>query len=423
MADDTGLLLYSVLRPLAQPLIGAFHGWFATRMVVVMLFRPYKAYYWPGTKTRIPFTPGIFPNRKPALARNIAPTVTETLLTPADIQEKADHYLTEESVTKGVDTIIGTMLQGLSHTDRLALVANELRKLVPDLLATSAQSLLKSLTAEPSPLLHRLTGTLIRDGLMHIRFSEQAASELIDYLFRTVFTPAHVRDGLYQALTPERAHNLQNVLRTRTTGALKLILSFVNIEGVFLNLKEYLQNEPEKSETMIAEVMEQLHLREELIARVMALDFRKLSYEDIELLQANMERAIQNYLNHHQDSINQTLGHFEGVIGDVIDQKVRTFDPTAMRPELRALITQEVARFLHRYLKADLGNMVHHSLLALKPGEMIIAKVEAYSSQDIENLILGIMKRELANLELLGLLIGVLLGISALGIEYFLPIR
>jgi uncharacterized membrane protein YheB (UPF0754 family) len=67
--------------------------------------------------------------------------------------------------------------------------------------------------------------------------------------------------------------------------------------------------------------------------------------------------------------------------------------------------------------------MVHHSLLALKPGEMIIAKVEAYSSQDIENLILGIMKRELANLELLGLLIGVLLGISALGIEYFLPIR
>ncbi len=111
------------------------------------------------------------------------------------------------------------------------------------------------------------------------------------------------------------------------------------------------------------------------------------------------------------------------MIGDVIDQKVRTFDPTAMRPELRALITQEVARFLHRYLKADLGNMVHHSLLALKPGEMIIAKVEAYSSQDIENLILGIMKRELANLELLGLLIGVLLGISALGIEYFLPIR
>ena len=54
---------------------------------------------------------------------------------------------------------------------------------------------------------------------------------------------------------------------------------------------------------------------------------------------------------------------------------------------------------------------------------MIEEKIEAYSSQDVENLILGIMKRELKNLEVLGLLIGLILGISALAIEYFLPIR
>ena len=52
---------------------------------------------------------------------------------------------------------------------------------------------------------------------------------------------------------------------------------------------------------------------------------------------------------------------------------------------------------------------------------MIEEKINAFSSQNVEDLILGIMKKELSNLEILGLFIGLFLGIIALGIEYFLP--
>ena len=45
--------VYTVVRPFLQPIIGAFHGWFATRMVVVMLFRPHKVYYIWGKQ--VPF--------------------------------------------------------------------------------------------------------------------------------------------------------------------------------------------------------------------------------------------------------------------------------------------------------------------------------------------------------------------------------
>lgn len=423
MAAEHALTLYTLIRPFFQPMIGAFHGWFATRMVVVMLFRPYRAYHLPGTQIRIPFTPGIFPSRKRALAENIARTVTQTLLTPEDIQARTDQYVTEENLGRVVNILLETLLEGFSQQEKLAMLAAELRKLVPGMLDTSARHLLDNLLQPESSLLDRLVDSIVIDGLMKFRLTGTEARELVDYAFRNFFSPPQISAALQTALTPQRAHSLQQVLLGRTTGPLRFVLNFVNVEGIFVNFKEYLEKEPEKSESLLEEFIFQLQLKEELTSQLMQLDLSELPPEDLDNLRHNLQRGVRNYLSHNQERLQLTLSHFEGVIGDVIYQKILGFTPANLDARIRQLIQQEITRFLTRYLKSDLSKLVQRGLSVIRPDEMIITKIEAYSSADIEALILGIMRRELKNLELLGLLIGLVLGMSALAIEYFLPIR
>lgn len=423
MADGNAFTLYTLIRPFFQPMIGAFHGWFATRMVVVMLFRPYKAYYLPGGKIRIPFTPGIFPSRKRALAENIARTVTQTLLTPEDIQARTDRFITEENLGRAVELIVDTLLDGFSQTDKLAMLAGELRNQVPGMLDSTVQSLMQNLSQRDSKLLDKLVDSVVLDGLKKFRISGNEARALVDYAFRNFFSPAQIRSALQTALTPQRAHNLQQILLGRTTGPLRFVLNFVNVEGIFVNFKEYLEKEPEKSESLIEEFIYQLQLKEELTSQLMTLDLSALPAEDLESLRQNLKNGIRQYLLEHQDRIQGALSHFEGVLGETIYQKVLGFTPQDLDPRIKNLIKTEVTRFLTRYLKSDLSQLVQRGIAVIRPDEMIITKIEAYSSADIEALILGIMRRELKNLELLGLLIGLVLGMSALAIEYFLPIR
>lgn len=417
------LELYHIVRPFFQPLIGAFHGWFATRMVVVMLFRPHNPHYFPITGKRIPFTPGIFPSRKGDLARNISRTVTETLLTPQDIQSRADKFITEQSIFVVVNATVDTMLDGFKYTDNIQKLANSLSQNIPDMINNATNSFLDRLTTDQNKQLTKLTDYLINDVFLNIKISEETARSIIDYIFNSFISPNNIRISLQGALTPERAVNLQIVLRERTTGALKFILSLVNLESIFNNFKEYLKNEPEKSEQLISDIIAQLKIKDDLVNRIVSIDFKKLSFEDITSLKENLRKGIDSYLKNHRESIEHALSHVKTSIADVIHQQIVNFTPSQLKPELIDTIKSEITKFLYGYLKKDLTSLINRGITALKPKEMIESKIEAYSSQDVEDLILGIMKKELKNLEFLGLLIGLLLGMSALAIEYFLPIR
>lgn len=75
------IFLHYVLPPLVGALIGYITNWIAVKM----LFRP--LYPKHIGKWRLPFTPGIIPRRKDALAKAIGKAVGEELLTKEDIQK------------------------------------------------------------------------------------------------------------------------------------------------------------------------------------------------------------------------------------------------------------------------------------------------------------------------------------------------
>ncbi len=70
--------------PFAAPFIGAFIGYITNYIAVKMLFRPYKEVKLFGKK--LPFTPGIIPKRKAAVAKAVGNAVCNNLLTEKDLE-------------------------------------------------------------------------------------------------------------------------------------------------------------------------------------------------------------------------------------------------------------------------------------------------------------------------------------------------
>ena len=81
---------------LAGPLVGALIGYLTNWLAVKMLFRPRKALYI--GKFHIPFTPGVIPRRKAALATALGRMVSEMLVRKEDLKES----LCSESVSRTV---------------------------------------------------------------------------------------------------------------------------------------------------------------------------------------------------------------------------------------------------------------------------------------------------------------------------------
>ncbi|WP_449539288.1 DUF445 domain-containing protein [Ferdinandcohnia sp. Marseille-Q9671] len=78
-------------------IIGAIIGGITNSLAIKMLFRPYKAIYIRGK--RLPFTPGLIPKRRDELATQMGKTVVNHLLTPESIKKK----LRDESFVRAIE--------------------------------------------------------------------------------------------------------------------------------------------------------------------------------------------------------------------------------------------------------------------------------------------------------------------------------
>src|SRR5277367_1212694 len=87
LLSDPNSIFWHIIVP---PVLFGIHGFVATWMAVWFLFHPYEAKFIPGTRIQLPLTPGIFPKRRSKLSQAVAATVTETLLTTADIRAKVE---------------------------------------------------------------------------------------------------------------------------------------------------------------------------------------------------------------------------------------------------------------------------------------------------------------------------------------------
>lgn len=145
------------------PTVGAIIGFFTNWLAVKMLFHPYNELRL--GKMHIPFTPGIIPKRRKAMASALGRAVGTTLVTPTDIQrlfvsdeikEKVGRIVADAVCATGETATIGMALNELDENRREELLGKVsgfvteklvtgMRKTLPSLLSEHSADLLNSL--------------------------------------------------------------------------------------------------------------------------------------------------------------------------------------------------------------------------------------------------------------------------------------
>ncbi|WP_226676913.1 DUF445 domain-containing protein [Rossellomorea aquimaris] len=91
MLDAFILILFMVI-------VGALIGGVTNSLAIKMLFRPYRAYYI--GKFKVPFTPGLIPKRRGELAEQLGKMVVDHLITPESLQKKVMNEDFQKDVTR-----------------------------------------------------------------------------------------------------------------------------------------------------------------------------------------------------------------------------------------------------------------------------------------------------------------------------------
>ena len=126
---------------LVFPVIGAAIGAITNDIAIRMLFRPYKERRigsW-----RLPFTPGLIPSQRTTIARNIAQTFEEKLLSTQEVHA----FFSGEIVRAKVELKVSEMLDSLGP---LAAVARGFQPMITDKLLGGLEEMAEEATHDGS---------------------------------------------------------------------------------------------------------------------------------------------------------------------------------------------------------------------------------------------------------------------------------
>lgn len=111
------------LKFLVAPLIGAMIGYCTNYIAVKMLFRPLKPVKI--GKVTLPFTPGIIPKRKPALAKAIGNMVGQSLIGKEEIKSILSSDTMQNAVVLSISSAIENNLNEKSIKEIVGLVTDD----------------------------------------------------------------------------------------------------------------------------------------------------------------------------------------------------------------------------------------------------------------------------------------------------------
>ncbi len=98
-----------MIEVLVPPVVGALIGYFTNYVAIKMLFRPVKPYYLFGRK--LPFTPGLIPSKRGKLAEAIAKVVKQNLLTEETVRKRLNEKKVRESIERLVERFLNEFFE------------------------------------------------------------------------------------------------------------------------------------------------------------------------------------------------------------------------------------------------------------------------------------------------------------------------
>ncbi|MBN8659939.1 MAG: DUF445 family protein [Candidatus Melainabacteria bacterium] len=411
-------ILWKVVVP---PILYFAHGYLATWMAVAALFRPYNAYFIPGTKIQIPLTPGIFPKRRAKLAQAVAGTVTDTLLTPHDIKAQVENLLTEDNIRLTIGLLVDSVLKEFRDTTKLHRLASDIAELSPTLLEHFVTSSIESLQAGTDKKVATVCEKVFDQVVLTTRISLEQANEFASRILEAFATPPKVRAAMISILSPSNISSLEESISAHASGPYKLLAKIIGVKRVCYEWRNFLEKEPEEADKIIADMTKRFGIKDQLALQIANFELRSLPLQTVNKFKANMVMFVETFLVEHKDDIVAAVRKIEGEAMSSVRQAIVGFNPEDIPEAWLERAKQDLSQFLLSYLKRELGELLEQAIPKLGMYNVIAQKIDLFSAQQLENLIKKICKQELQALEWFGGFIGLGLGFFQIVVNAIAP--
>lgn len=368
----------AIVLILFMAVVGAAIGGFTNYLAIKMLFRPYNAIYI--GKWRLPFTPGLIPKRRAELATQIGKTVTNYLLTPEVLKKK---FLTED--------IRSSVLKVSQHKIEEFVLTNEKTILdwiefagLKNLPQTVEQKVDYVIAQQFSNVINTLSMKTIDEVLpkqIHEKV-EQKIPELVTYL---------LEKGEDYLLSPKGELTIKNMMD-----------DFLSSKGSIGGMIQMVLGD---STSIVGKIQKEMVniLKSPGSRRVLVSIFTQ-EWEQLK------KKPVMNYLSQVKfepilESI-QTYAKKELTIEERLNKPL-----THYLPQANTIVTNELVPKLvdQGFLYAE--NKLEDVVKKLNLQEIIREQVDSFPLERLEEIVIGIAKRELKLITWLGVILGGAIGV------------
>ncbi|KOY82267.1 DUF445 domain-containing protein [Lysinibacillus macroides] len=372
---------------LFMAIIGAAIGGVTNHLAIKMLFRPYKAIYIKNW--RVPFTPGLIPKRRDELARQLGLTVVNYLLTPEtfrrkffskDMQDKIEHLVqtkVEETIFTNDKTIQDWLnLAGFSHIP--ATIEQKVEVIVEGQFASVKNTLsTKSIRTLLSADIQQTIDEKIPVAVDHI-----------------------LKKGEDYFLSPEGEMTIK-----------AMIDDFLSTKGSFGGMISMFLGD---SSSLVGKVQRELVKflqapgTSTLLTKIFTQEWEKL--KDRPAMDFLQDIQFEPLLAKLQTYVKEQLA-----IAERLNHPISYYWPEGNDWIKHQIIPQAIEK---GFIKAE--EKLEDVLKRLNLQEVVREQVDSFPVEKLEELVLGISKREFKMITVLGAVLGGLIGVVQGLIVYFI---
>lgn len=389
------------------PVGGAIIGYFTNDIAIKMLFRPYKAIYI--GKRKLPFTPGLIPANQERLAKRVSDTIMSSLLTPEELQRLAKRLLATERVEAAIRWLLDLAIKQI-RADKQQKTAKILSDILRDLFGESLPRLLKALSRRED-FLEEQIDNIFDKVLLEFRLTNSQAKQLADWILEAVISPDVIRLALIDFLTDRNIQVIDDSFREKTSGTYWVVANLFGLRNTLSRLRTFFLDEKEVANTRLRELLLSLEVRSRLREWLQSLSLQNLPITTVRQLRKTTRDTVRAYIQESGSQFVQEFGKsidWDGVAVLVVN---RLQSSVAVNTSL-VTIGKELALILERYLEEDLEKLVEQIIPILSIDQVIIARVQATSPQELELAVEGIVKNELQAIVNLGGVLGFIVGLA-----------
>lgn len=397
------------------------HGYVATWMAVLALFRPYEAIYIPYTRMPLPLTPGIFPKRQAKLATAVATTITDTLLTQADIQKQVESLLTEENILSTVDLFVDSVLQEFRDTAKLHRLASDLAELSPTLLHHFIESTIDGLQSGKETRVAAVTEKLFDQVIVNTRINLDQSTEMASRIVEAFLTLAKIRNIIITILSPQNINAIDESIQVHAGGPYKILARIIGVKRVCYEWRNFMEKQPEESEKVLGDLIKRFGIRDQIALAIANFDIRSLPLQTVAKLRQNLVQFIETFLLQHRQDLLDGVTKIQGETLASVRAAVIRFNPESIPAHWIERTKHDLAGFAQAYLKREMGVILERLIPKLGIYALIAKKIELFSPAELERLVRRVCGKELRWLEFFGGLIGLLMGFTQVILNSIFP--